>query len=210
MYIPKAFVVDDPALIREFIGKYGFATMISRGPDGLIATHAPVQHETKAGTQGRLVAHIARANPHAAVLDGAEVLTIFQGPHAYVSPSWYAVHPSVPTWNYAAVHVYGRARIVNDAARLRDIVARLSETYEGGRAEPWRMSGLADRYIENMLKAVAGIEIDITRIDAKHKLSQNRGAEDRRRVIAALEGSSAPHDRELAAYMSQHAPPTRE
>ena len=210
MYVPKHFAVDDLALVREFIGRYGFATMISSGADGLIATHVPVQYESVAGTRGRLVAHVARANPHAAVLDDADVLTIFQGPHAYISPSWYAVHPSVPTWNYAAVHVYGRARIVNDAARLRDIVARLSETYEGGRAEPWRMSGLADRYVENMLKAVAGVEIDITRIDAKHKLSQNRGAEDRRRVIAALETSPSPHDRELAAYMSQYAPPTRE
>jgi len=210
VYVPRAFVVDDPVAIREFIARYGFATIISAGPDGLIATHVPVQYETAAGTQGRLLAHLARANPHAAALNGADVLTIFQGPHAYISPSWYAVHPSVPTWNYAAVHVYGRARLVNDASRLHDIVTKLAAAYEEGRPQPWSMTGLPDRYVENMLKGVAGIEIDITRIEAKHKLSQNRSTEDRTRVIAALSASPEPHDRELAAYMSQHAPPNRE
>ena len=209
MYVPGAFAVEDPAVARELIARYGFATLISSGPDGLMATHVPVQYQSAPAGAGRLVAHLSRSNPHAAILDGAAVLTIFQGPHAYISPSWYATHPAVPTWNYAAVHVYGRARTITEPARLRDIVGRLVATYEDERPQPWRMSSVPDRYIDGMLNAVTGVEIDIERIEAKHKLSQNRVAEDRTRVIAALESSADAHDRELAAYMSRHASPTR-
>lgn len=207
MYVPPAFVPVDPAALRELISDYGFATLVSGGADGLVATHVPVLHDPQPAPNGRLIAHIARANSHGAALDGAEVLAIFIGPHGYVSPSWYQTHPAVPTWNYAAVHVYGRARLVTDKARLCEIVAQLVDKYESGRPAPWSMSGLPERYLHGMLNAIVGIEIDVTRIEGKHKLSQNRDVEDRRRVIATLEESRDPQDRLLAAYMARHAPP---
>lgn len=210
MYVPAAFVPADPAAARELIAAYGFATLVSSGADGLVATHVPVLPEPPSGPapNGRLIAHLARANPHGAALDGAAVLAIFLGPHGYISPSWYATHPAVPTWNYAAVHVYGRARLVEDADRLREIVGRLVEKYEGVGEGAWSMAALPERYLRGMVSGIVGVEIDIERIEAKHKLSQNRDAEDRRRVIAALERSAEPQDRLLAAYMTRQASPT--
>lgn len=207
MYVPSAFVPVEPAALRELMSDNGFATLVSGGAAGLVATHVPVLHDPQPAPNGRLIAHLARANPHAAALDGAEVLTIFVGPHGYVSPSWYEAHPAVPTWNYAAVHVYGRARLVTEAGRLREIVAQLVDKYESGRPAPWSMAGLPERYRHGMLNAIVGIEIDVTHIEGKHKLSQNRNAEDRRRVIATLEESRDPQDRLLAAYMTRHASP---
>ena len=212
MYVPSAFVPADQGVLRELMSDYGFATLVSSGAEGLVASHVPVMYEPPSSTQdpapnGRLLAHLARANPHAKALDNADVLAIFQGPHGYVSPSWYATHPAVPTWNYASVHVYGRARLVTDAGALRDIVERLVDKYESGRPQPWSMASVPERYTSGMLNAIVGVEVEIARIEGKHKLSQNRDAEDRRRVIATLETSADPNDRVLAAYMSRHAPP---
>jgi transcriptional regulator len=207
MYVPAAFTPAEPAALRELMSDYGFATLVSGGAAGLVASHVPVLYDPDPKPKGRLFAHLARANPHAKALDGAEVLAIFQGPHGYVSPSWYATHPAVPTWNYAAVHVYGRARLVTDETQLRAIVQRLVDKYESGRPAPWSMAGVPERYTHGMLAAIVGVEVDIARIEGKHKLSQNRDAEDRRRVIATLEASADPNDRLLAAYMSRHAPP---
>ncbi len=207
MYVPAAFTPADPAALRELMREHGFATLVSNGADGPVATHVPVLYDPDPAPNGRLVAHLARANPHGAALEGAAVLAIFLGPHGYISPSWYATHPAVPTWNYAAVHVYGRARLVMDEARLRDIVTRLVDTYEGGRQTPWSMAGVPERYMRGMIGGIVGVEIDIERIEGKHKLSQNRDAEDRRRVIATLGDSADPQDRALAAYMARHAPP---
>jgi transcriptional regulator len=204
MYVPEAFATADPTAIADLIGAYGFATLVTSGEDGLVATHVPVLYAPSRGKQGILEAHIARANPHGRALDGGSVLAIFTGPHAYVSPSWYENHPSVPTWNYAAVHVYGRARLINDAVQLRGIVSRLVDKYESGRPAPWSMAGLTDRYMSGMLNAIVGIEIDIERIEAKHKLSQNRKVEDRRGVIKALSASDEAADRDLAQYMLRH------
>jgi transcriptional regulator len=207
MYIPDAFAVDDLRTLGALIADHGFATLVSAGADGLQATHVPVMYEPARGPQGTLVAHLARSNPHAAAMDGAAVLAIFSGPHGYISPSWYATHPSVPTWNYAVVHVHGRARLISDARRLDEIVRTLVEQYESGRTGRWSMDGLPDRYMHGMLNAIVGVEIEVEKIEGKHKLSQNRDAEDRRRVIAALGGSASPEDRALAAYMQRHAPP---
>ena len=207
MYVPSAFVPADQGVLRALMSDYGFATLVSSDADGLVASHVPVMYEADPAPNGRLVAHLARANPHAKALADAEVLAIFQGPHGYISPAWYATHPSVPTWNYAAVHVYGRARLVTDPGALRGIVERLVEKYESGRPQPWSTVGLPERYIHGMLNAIVGVEVEIARIEGKHKLSQNRDAEDRRRVIATLEASADPGDRSLAAYMSRHASP---
>jgi transcriptional regulator len=207
MYVPPVFAEKNVETLHRLIDDHGFATLVSVTPDGVTATHVPVMLDRTRGTQGTLVAHVARANPHGRALDGAEVLAIFLGPHGYISPSWYEQHPSVPTWNYAAVHAYGRARLINDGARLDAIVKQLVEQYEAGRAQPWSAGGLPPDYVTGMLRGIVGLEIEITRLEGKLKLSQNRNAVDRRNVIAALAASANAGDRALSEYMAQHAMP---
>jgi transcriptional regulator len=210
MYVPAAFAEEDLAALHALIDAHGFATLVSSGPDGLVATHLPILLDRSRGPKGTLVAHLARANPHAHGLNGVETLVIFQGPHGYVSPSWYKTHPAVPTWNYVAVHAYGSARTVEDPEALRDMVGRLTAKYENGRVRPWTMDGLPDTFMHGMLKGIVGVEIEIARIEGKLKLSQNRGAPDRRAVIAALSASTDEDDRRLARFMARHAPPPAE
>jgi transcriptional regulator len=150
----------------------------------------------------RLLGHVARANAQWQALEGADhVLAVFQGPHAYISPSWYEQHPSVPTWNYAAVHASGRARLM-DEAELHELLMRLSSTYEAGRENAWRMSDLPAAYVDSMLKMIVGFELVVERLEGKFKLSQNRPAEVAR-VIAALEREG---ETGVAALMRAAAP----
>ena len=210
MYIPTAFAGKDVDTLHALIDDYGFASLVSMTPDGIVATHLPVMLDRSRGAQGTLVAHFARANPHGRSLDGADVLAIFVGPHGYISPSWYEQHPSVPTWNYAAVHAYGRARLINDGARLDAIVKQLVAQYEAGRPKPWSADVLPKDYMTGMLRGIVGLDIEITRLEGKLKLSQNRNAVDRRNVIAALAASASAEDRALSEYMVQHAMPKAE
>jgi transcriptional regulator len=207
MYVPAVFAEKDIETLYALIADHGFAALVSHTPEGLVATHLPIMLDRARGPQGTLVAHLARANPHAKALDGADVLAIFLGPHGYISPSWYGQHPAVPTWNYAAVHVYGRARVVDDAARLEDMVRTLVRQYETGRAQPWSADGLPADYMKGMMRGIVGIDIEITRLEGKLKLSQNRNAADRKAVIGALQDASSADDRALGAYMARHAAP---
>src|SRR5262249_44408540 len=132
-------------------------------------------------------------------------LAIFQGPHTYISPSWYEVHPSVPTWDYAVVHAYGKPRLLDDDALhalLRDSVT----LYESPSAQPWRFDSLTDDYVRKMMRAIVGLEIEITRLEGKLKLSQNRSEADRAAVITALEQTADPMNAEVAEWMQRHAP----
>jgi transcriptional regulator len=203
MYIPDAFAVADEATLREFIAAHGFAMLVTADADGPSASHVPVVYEPD---RDSLLLHVAAANPHAKLSDGERVLVVFIGPHAYVSPAWYASHPAVPTWNYAAVHVYGRSRRMQKD-QLRALLAKLVATYEP-RGSSWKMGALPDAYMEKMLSGIAGFEIAIERMEGKFKLSQNRDAADRRRVIAALSESAGTGDRALAEFMSRHAAPS--
>ena len=149
-----------------------------------------------------LVGHVARANSHWRQFDGsAETLAIFHGPHAYVSPSWYATGPAVPTWNYSAVHVYGKALAREDgdftAAVLRDLVAR----HEGARGKPWRMEDLAVDVYEKLVGAIVAFEMPIDRIEGKFKLGQNRSPEDQQKMLKSLQASSRRGDNELAEFL---------
>jgi transcriptional regulator len=207
MYVPPIFAAKDLAALHAFIEAYSFATVVSSGPDGMVASHVPVLLDRERGPHGTLVAHLARANPHGRALGGSDVLAIFHGPHGYISPSWYETHPSVPTWNYAAVHAYGRAEMIDDPARLEDIVQRLTVQYEAGRERPWTTADLSREYVAGMLRGIVGFEVEITRLEGKHKLSQNRNATDRRNVIAALAASASADDQALAEYMARHAAP---
>src|SRR5439155_1271318 len=148
-----------------------------------------------------LQGHIARANPQADHPDGSEAVAIFSGPHAYISPGWYEAGPAVPTCNYASVHAYGPTRRIDDAVWLRDLVRRLSERHEAREPAPWSMEGLPEVYVQSMLKGIVGIEIAVNRLEGKFKLSQNRPAADRPRIIPALKRRADPDSPAVAQLM---------
>ncbi len=208
MYVPKHFAVLEPGVLFDLIESHGFGTLVTGHGDALAATHLPFLVERNRGDNGTLVCHVARANPHWRTLDNRPALAIFVGPHAYVSPTWYEEpRAAVPTWNYAAVHAYGTARLVTDEARLGDIVTRLAGVHEAGRAPAWSPAMMSSALLGGMLKGIVGVEIAVERLEGAHKLSQNRSAGDRRRVIATLRDSGGPSDRALADYMRKHANP---
>jgi transcriptional regulator len=151
---------------------------------------------------GRLRGHMARANPQWRDFAGEEVMVVFAGPHAYVSPAWYDAAESVPTWDYTAVHAYGVPQIVDDPAEVRAVLEALVERNERGFATPWEMRGLSDTYIAGMMKGIVAFDIPIARLDAKEKLSQNRPAADQHRVAAALARSNDPTDREIGVLIA--------
>ena len=200
LYVPPHFRVDDRDALYAFMEQYAFGTLVSSGPAGMHVSHIPFLPERGDDGAIRLLGHVARGNEQWQAIEGAEhLVAIFQGPHAYISPSWYANHPSVPTWNYSVVHAHGKARLM-DEAELHDLLMRLSATYEAGNPNPWRMSQLPPAYVDSMLKMIVGFEIEVERLEGKFKLSQNRPAEVPR-VIAALEGANQPG---LASLMRDH------
>lgn len=202
MYVPPAFAITDEAEISAVIAANSFATVVSCGKQGLMATHVPVLLDPTRGRHGTLMLHMARANTHWQDLQESEAMVVFQGPHAYVSPRWYASDAAVPTWNYVAVHAYGRTRLIFDRGELRNLVGRLSAHYEAGAAVPWTLERVPETQLNGLLKAIVGMEIAIERVDAKAKLSQNRKAEDRDGVVRALAASDEAGDRALADAMA--------
>jgi transcriptional regulator len=134
------------------------------------------------------------------------VLAIFTGPHAYVSPTWYEGGPAVPTWNYADVRAYGSVRTIEDESWLRDFLNRLSQPYEAGNPEPWRMADQPANYVAGMLRGVVGFEIEVARLEGKFKLSQNRPARDRPRIVSALDARRDPDSAAVAALMREREP----
>lgn len=207
MYVPKHFDPADAAWCHALMARESFALLVTIGPDGLpFATHLPLLLDADRGPQGTLIGHVARANPHAGLLaEGRPTLAVFQGPHAYVSPGWYANHPSVPTWNYVAVHATGQPVLIEDSARVTALLARMVATYEAGRAEPWRFDSLAEDYVAGMLRAIVAFELPIARLEGKAKLSQNRAAEDQAGTIRGLEATADPLARATAALMADRA-----
>lgn len=186
MYIPDAFRVVDRAVVERFVARYGFAVLVSETRDGLLATHVPLLLDGD-GDRDVLLGHMARANPHWKHFDGdREALVIFQGPHGYVSPSWYATSPAVPTWNYAVVHAYGRPRVIEDRSRVQSMLTRVVSQYEASRDTPWKSSDLPEEYLNRMTGAIVGFEIPVDRFEGKFKLGQNRSAEDIDGLLAGL------------------------
>ena len=206
VYLPPAFTESRPAILVSHIEKHNFGMLVSHGAAGLVASHIPFLVECHAD-KVHLLGHLARPNPQVDDLTrGGEVLTIFSGPHAYVSPSWYAEGPAVPTWNYVDVHAYGTVRLVEDDDWLRRLLRRLSDRHEAGNPAPWRMQDLPEPYLQSMLKGIVGFDIAVTRLEGKFKLSQNRPGADRPRVIAALEHHADDNSVGLAALMREREP----
>ena len=189
MYVPQHFEETRIEELYSVIREYPLGALVTQGAQGLDANHLPFELDAK---QGALLAHVARSNPLWQELkDGDDVLVIFRAGDAYISPNWYPskheLHRQVPTWNYRVVHVHGKATVRDEERFVRGVVARLTRTHEGraNAEQPWRMSDSAKEYIDQMLTAIVGIEIRITRMVGKWKLSQNR--EGRDRVTAAEE-----------------------
>lgn len=185
VYIPEHFRVRDHAAAMAFMQANPFAILISSTDDGPFATHAPVAAR-EAGEQFILRGHVAKANPHWRHLEQQpRCLTIFHGPHAYVSPTNYATREVVPTWNYGAVHVYGNARVFSAPDELLGVLHELMAMFEPAYADQW--ASLSQPYRERMLSHIVGFEIAVTRIEAKFKLSQNRSKEEQTNIITSLE-----------------------
>lgn len=195
MYIPAHFAVDDAA-VRDLLARHGAADLITLTADGLLATMLPFAYEPAAGDHGALYGHVARNNDQWRTPAQGESLVIVRGPDAYVSPSWYAAKAEhgrvVPTWNYVTAHVYGRLVVHDDPAWVEDVVRRLTAKHETartgspGQAPAWSVDDAPRKFIEGQLRAIVGLELLITRIEAKAKLSQNRPATDIAGVVAGL------------------------
>ena len=210
MYIPAHFAVDDAA-VEELLAKHGAADLITQTDDGLLATMLPFAYDPSAGPRGALYGHVARNNDQWRKPARGESLAIVRGPEAYVSPSWYAAQAEhgrvVPTWNYVTAHVYGRLLVHDDPAWVEGVVRRLTAKHEAARlASPgqppaWSVDDAPRAFIEGQLRAIVGLELQITRIEAKAKLSQNRPVGDIAGIVAGL--SARGEDRNAAAV--EHA-----
>lgn len=212
MYVPDNFLMDDRDEIHNLMRANPFAVLVSHSADtGLLATHLPTVFKPDAGSQGTIEAHFARPNTHWRAFkdDGAEALLIFSGANGYIHPGWYPTKAKdgkvVPTWNYSAVHVYGHCRVITDAEQLRAHVAELSDQQEHGRAVPWALSDAPEDYVQVMLRGIVGIQVEVSRIEGKKKLSQNRPEADRRGVVTGLRLDGGEQDLIMADLVEQEA-----
>jgi transcriptional regulator len=200
MYIPKHFEQTSASALWDFIEAHAFGTLLTVVDGAPMLSHLPFLPDRAASV---LHCHVARANPHWRDIERSpQALVIFAGPHGYVSPTWYAERGGVPTWNYAVVHAHGSAQAVDDAERTRKHVEALAAKYERGRPAPW-----VPDYDTRRLAGIVGIDIGVTRLEGKFKLSQNRSDADHARVVAALEASGSADDAALAKLMAATAAP---
>ncbi len=189
MYIPEHFRVDDRAVLRAFVRRHDFATLVTVVDGAPVVSHIPMVLRVGEGGDV-LLGHVARANPHWRAFDGVTPsLAMFAGPHGYVSPSWYAAAPAVPTWNYMVAHASGTPRVLDDV-ELVGVLAELAAGYEEARPAPWRVADLPPEYLARMTRAIVGFAMPVERFVGKFKLSQNKSAEDVNGAIAALDGEN--------------------
>jgi transcriptional regulator len=197
MYLPSHFAENRLDVLHRAIRDAGLMTLVTTGADGAETNHLPMLLEAEPGPLGRLVGHVARANPQwKATPGGSTALVIILGPDAYVTPSWYPSKREtgkvVPTWNYVALHVHGAVRFFDDREALLDVVTRLTDRHERPRARPWKVADAPRDYVDGLLNAIVGVELTITRIEGKWKASQNRDEGDRRGVAEGLRAEDAP------------------
>lgn len=203
MYVPKAFRVDDRGELTAFMRAHNFATLVTNGVTGLVASSVPLTVHAD-GEALRLTGHLAKANPQAQDLAGGDGLVLFAGPHAYISPAWYEARESVPTWNYMAVHVYGKLRALRvdeSPAEMERMLADLVAQHEPGYQAHW--VSLPDKYRDGMRHGIVGFELTAERVEGKFKLSQNRSVTDQAVVAAALSASENAEARATGAAMQR-------
>lgn len=191
MYLPAHFEENRREVIDALIGAQPFGALVTHGANGLDANHLPFEFDPARGPFGTLRAHVARANPvWREAAESPDALVIFQGPAAYISPTWYPskheTHRQVPTWNYIVVHAHGRIVVHDDEAFVRGLVARLTRKMEAGEPTPWKMGDAPADYVAQMLGAIVGIEIEVTKLTGKWKLSQNKTPADIRHAGETL------------------------
>ncbi|MBN9486767.1 MAG: FMN-binding negative transcriptional regulator [Alphaproteobacteria bacterium] len=207
MYIPKPFEVSEDTG-REIMLAHSWALLVTTGAEGVpFASHLALLWQDDGSPHGHLIGHMARANDHWKLFERApESMAMFWGPHAYVSPTWYAPGPKVPTWNYVTVHAYGRPEIIDDTKGVLDVLAKLAAVYEGNGPEAWTLDRLPPGNAEAQIRGIVAFRMPITRIEPKAKLSQNRDLEDRHRVIAKFEASDSQDAQAVALWMKKALP----
>lgn len=190
MYVPALFKEDRVAVLHEAIRKYGFGTLVTSSETELEASHIPMLLDPEPAPLGTIIGHLAKANPQwQRVKPDAQALAIFLGPNTYITPSWYPTKQQtgkvVPTWNYLAIHAYGALSFFDNPEELRAHVSTMTDTHEAPRDAPWAVSDAPERFVDQMLRAIVGFKLCITRLEGKWKMSQNRPTED---VSGVLEG----------------------
>ena len=210
MYLPSYFEETRVEVLHQLMRERPLATLVTLGAAGLKANHLPFELDSEPLPNGTLRCHVARANPVWRDYSlGTEALVIFHGPQVYISPSWYETKKQsgevVPTYNYAVVHAYGALRIIQERAWLRGLVTRLTERFESASAAPWQVSDAPEDYIDKQLGAIVGIEITITRLAGKWKVSQNRPALDRVGVVEALSATAGADSLAIAQMIKERS-----
>lgn len=205
MYTPSAYAEADLALLHTRMREWSFATLVTQGESGLNATHLPFLLDADAGPQGTLTTHLARANAQYDDLKaGASALVIFQGPHAFVSPSWYRNQLTFPTWNYTAIHARGQPSLVEDAQAVHAVLQRTVAHYDTPLGGNWRFGAMPDTLVASRLGAIVAVTLPIDQLEGKMKLNQDKTVADRLGVIAALERLGDPQGLAVAQLMRAH------
>jgi len=204
MYVPPHFAEKDLSQLHDAIERHSFATLISQNGGELEASHLPLLLDRSSGSSGTLLGHMAKANLQWRRAAGQKVLIIFSGPHAYISPQWYQATEVVPTWNYVAVHAFGRLELIEDAAATKQLLDNMVAVFESGQPRPWQMNEPAE-FVERLLRQIVAFQIPIDRLEGKWKLNQNRPADQRQRVIDLLEQQPDDNSKDIAALMRGRA-----
>ena len=206
MYIPAAFAEPDLTKLHDFIEQNSFGLLVSHVEGLPFASHLPFLLERSAGPHGTLVGHMARANSQWREAGEQTALAIFSGPHAYISPTWYEAEQVVPTWNYTAVHAYGRVQVIEDEDALLEIVQKTVRVYEQAMPRPWSFDG-SSTFVKKMLGQIVGFRIEVENIEGKWKLNQNHPVERRQKVVRALRERGDENAQAIAAMMQAMLPP---
>ena len=202
MYVPKHFAETDVERLRALMRAHAFATLVSVTDGVPFATHVPLLLDPERGPSGTLVGHMARANPQWQAFDGSSpALAIFHGPHAYVSPRWFASTPNVPSWNYEVVHASGAPRLLDDPAAVRALLERSAATFEAGAATPWTLASVTEHDVAGLQRGIVAFGISIERLEGKWKLSQNKHEADRAGIVAGLRAEGRSDQIAIAAAM---------
>lgn len=215
MYIPVHFEEHDQGVLHALVRSHPLGTWVTEAGGQLVVNHIPLILDSTRGPFGTLLGHVARANTiWRTASRQVESVVVFQGPQAYITPSWYPAKQEhgrvVPTWNYAVVHAHGIPRIIDDPEWVRQHVVALTDVHEANRDTPWRVSDAPTSFIENLLKGIVGIEIPIARLVGKWKASQNRSAADRHGVIEGLRGAGDRESEQMAQLVQEHTDPAIE
>ena len=204
MYRLRHFDIDDVQVLHRFMRDQSFALLVTTEDGAPFASHIPLLLDRDTGDQGRLLGHVAKANPQWRAFDGkTEAMAVFWGPHAYISPNWYETETMVPTWNYVTVHAYGKPTVIDDPETVRRGQAQLVDTYESDATGNWSMDALPDDYLGKMLGAIVAFEMPIERLQGNFKLSQNRQPKDSEGAIEGLRQTGNAAAEEVARRMAE-------